>query len=833
MRKISLFLVGVFLLLLSGNLFAQEPGEEGYVFTIGNLTYTVITDPWGNLAVSVRATNTTISGELVLPEMVEDEEHNPYYVYVIPAEGFKDCTNLTRIIATNAPSPGYGILEIGQDAFKGCTNLESIYFSSIDGLTVTDDNGDIFEGCDNLTTIVANLFCFSGLYGYTGGRQISVTYDYDYTSLITILGVINYRSDYFYGIDLEYHIYDDVNKYVEVDAITSFAESYYYEEMGLSIPSSVTYKGQTYTVKRFSSSSYFVIDLGPRSILYNLELPNTISPIDASNLPNSRIYNVAPTHPSCTTINGSLYSKSNVNELIRASYNMTSLPTNIETIGSYALACFYDGGWTLYINHDVKYVEDNAFFNNSANGSNIYIAETGSLPLLSNYTGKDEDFIDRGIWIKRQLPVDEFSLMGVTGRGMTSWSVDEDIFYENNSLAGFTSGKSHSAVMLPFYYAGNSWGVDAEGSGATDETVKEGEGFFVYPTRYMNSDGTTLVTPSDSYVYPEEFTWTNRPVGDFDLDLTNTNSTKWFVLSNPFTGRLNLSKFYTTNTSALNNTHAYVWDNVTEHDWVDWADIDTENKYALRPGTGFMAEGAGKNVTFSFDDDDQVSTETINTNKTASADKLEFVALSNGIEKKMYAHIDDVSSNGFGRMDASVLCSAKEDAVNPYMAVEGHNLLDNYFSSLPATFDVSFNAYKSNTIDFALTKGMQDVEVTLIDLANENAETVLNVNEPVTITVTAGQNEGRYQLRFSKKNVGINEVASEENTIQIWNNNSEVTISGKDLKKVEIYNTLGQMVYSSKLAGSSVSFNSGLTNGAYIIKATDSKSTKSEKIIIR
>ena len=106
---------------------------------------------------------------------------------------------------------------------------------------------------------------------------------------------------------------------------------------------------------------------------------------------------------------------------------------------------------------------------------------------------------------------------------------------------------------------------------------------------------------------------------------------------------------------------------------------------------------------------------------------------------------------------------------------------------------------------------------------------LLNVNEPVAISVTAGQNEGRYQLRFSKKNVGINEVASEESSIQIWNNNIEVSINGKDLRKVEIFNTLGQMVYSSKLAGSSVSFNSGLTDGAYIIKATDSKSTKSEK----
>ena len=264
-------------------------------------------------------------------------------------------------------------------------------------------------------------------------------------------------------------------------------------------------------------------------------------------------------------------------------------------------------------------------------------------------------------------------------------------------------------------------------------------------------------------------------------------------------------------------------------------DINTANKYALYPATGILIEGASANAnaTFNFNVADIVTTETITTTKSAQANRVEFTATSNDVEMKMYAHIDENSDNGYGRMDASVLFSNKEDAVNPYFALEGRNIFDNYFSELPATFDVNFNAYKSNTIDFALTQGMEDVEVTLIDIADANAETVLNVNEPVTITVTAGQNEGRYQLRFSKKNVGINAVASEENTIQIWNNNSEVSINGKDLKRVEIYNTLGQRVYSSSLVGESTAFDSKLNAGAYIVKVYTANSSKSEKIIIR
>ena len=467
--------------------------------------------------------------------------------------------------------------------------------------------------------------------------------------------------------------------------------------------------------------------------------------------------------------------------------------------------------------------------------SSITIRAGGSLS-ADDYSALNTKLGDIPIYIEDELTIDEFSLIGNIG-GAASYS-----FVDNNK--GNYSGSAHSIIALPFYYAGNSWGVDENGNGATDGTngttehtpVGFGESFFIYPTVYSNADGTIEIFGDEYVTLKETITSSNRKLSDFTVSLTNNNDAKWFALCNPFIGKLNMGKFYTSNTSALNNTYAYVWNN-EEHDWEAWEDINTSNKYAITPSTGFMVEGAVNNdnstFNFNFYVNDIVTTESITTIKSSQTNKIEFLATSNGIEKQMYAHIDDVSSNGFGRMDASILFSAKEDAVNPYMRVGNHNLLDNYFSSLPATFDLNFNAYKPNTIDFVLSQTTDNIEITLIDLANDSAETVLNINEPISIDVAEGQNEGRYQLRFSKKNVGINEVAGEENSIQIWNNNSEVTINGKDLKKVEIFNTLGQMVYSSKIAGSSTTFDSKLNDGAYIIKAYTNNSSKSEKIIIR
>ncbi|MCF0209759.1 MAG: T9SS type A sorting domain-containing protein, partial [Bacteroidales bacterium] len=67
----------------------------------------------------------------------------------------------------------------------------------------------------------------------------------------------------------------------------------------------------------------------------------------------------------------------------------------------------------------------------------------------------------------------------------------------------------------------------------------------------------------------------------------------------------------------------------------------------------------------------------------------------------------------------------------------------------------------------------------------------------------------------------------------IWNNNREISINGKDLKKVEVYNALGQKVYEDQISGNSHTFNLNTIQGAYIIKAYDqNKLSKTAKITI-
>ncbi len=759
---------------------------------------------------------------------------------------FSNCTSLETITLPN------NLTTIGLYAFSNCTSLETITLPN----NLTTINEYAFENCTGLTSITLPRYVSSGdRRPYIGCTNLQAIYVADGNNSLSSEDGVLYNRD-----KTKLCVYPagkTGESFTIPNSVTSIGNRAFQECKNLTsitIPNSVT----------SINNGAFWDCTGLTSII----LPNTVNYIginvfrNCNGLTSITLPTAIPsigqqTFLSCrklesVTIPGSvasigerafsgcskLTSVTMEREIPPTLFDITTLPysnTGFKVYvpcgsqSAYTSAAQWSslptGTITTATTLDREITSDKYIEECDCDFPSVVTIMDGASLSASSYSDLATALRSTTVKVERKLTIDEFSLIGNIG-GTTTY----DFIGEN---VGNNTTNAHSMVALPFYYAGNSWGVDANGAGAVNGTntpVSYGESFFVYPTTDQYGENSTIA--GDTYTtLTQSISSSNLKLSDFTVSLTNSsNSTNWFALSNPFIGRLNLSKFHASNEDALNNAYAYVWDN-TEHDWLALEDITT-NEYALYPATGFMVEGASANPTFNFNVADIVTTETITT-KSAQANRIEFTATSNDIAKKMYAHIDEVSSNGFGRMDASVLFSAKEDAVNPYFALEGRNIFDNYFSSLPATFDVNFNAYKSNAIDFALTQGMEDVEVTLIDIANANAETVLNVNEPVSIDVTAGQNEGRYQLRFSKKNVGINEVASQDNSIQIWNNNREVTINGKDLKRVEIFNTLGQMVYSSNLAGNSTAFDSKLNDGAYIVKVYTANSSKSEKIIIR
>ena len=844
LRKIPLVLAWIFLVCQTSQVFAQSEGDVGYSFTQGDLTYTVrevtASSPLygvrgyntiGEKYLSVRATSSSIAGDEGFLHIPYNFTINDDYINVeeVEAEGFKDCVNIKEI---KAGGQTVGPYLYGNDCFKGCTSLNTISFATIDLMYFADDNGDVFEGCTSLTAIKATLWC-GNLEYMIGDRDFYLTRWNSMTDVEETSILFTTRDVYHDDMNLlVYSIKDGTDKtaYVDFDGEIAYVMGWPPEPY-TEIKSQVTINGEQYTVVDFAQGvNSFDADFPYDGTVHTLKIPNTISNIRGDNLPRTgkMEYLLDASHPTCTTINGSIYSKENLNTLLVASNAMEEIPANVEIIAPYAFYNFnigaaYGSDNKVRLNHNIKEVQENGF---KYFWGDLIISDGASLPLknlTSNLYDSGEGFVDMGVYVEKTLPVDEWSLIG-----SSLFALYEDLDFNK----GTSTGIAHSMAAVPFDHANNSWGDYVTDKHYDRELANElFESVMIYPVKKELDKGDESPDLDDEEIVLSfgRYGTYLKEGRDENVNLTSQNSGHWYPLANPYIGKLNLNNFYDRNESVINSKYFWIW---KDGDWEALSLAD--NTYAIYPATGFIVDLAtisgSESLTFSPSD---IDTDSDVITKSSPVDKLSFRVSNNGVAKEMFAHIDDNSSNSYGKLDAAIMFSDNEDAVNPYFLVDNRAIFDNYFSSLPATFDVNFNSYKNNTVDFELASGLENIEVSLIDLENNSAEHVLNVGEPVSISLTQGDNYGRYQIRFTKKNVGITELASGDTEIDIYNSSRDIFVNGNSMQRVEIYNTLGQMVYTQRLSGESVKISTDLKDGAYMVKVYADKGTKTQKIIVK
>ena len=122
----------------------------------------LVFDLVGSSAYSVRAANTSISGNIEIPQT-----YNGKPVVVIQNSAFKDCSNVTSVlIPSSIKSIGInafencsnitettipeGVTLIGNNTFKGCVKLASASFPT----SIESFGANAFAGCTSLTSIV-------------------------------------------------------------------------------------------------------------------------------------------------------------------------------------------------------------------------------------------------------------------------------------------------------------------------------------------------------------------------------------------------------------------------------------------------------------------------------------------------------------------------------------------------------------------------------------------------------------------------------------------------------------------------------------------------------
>ena len=112
-------------------------------FTIGDLTYTVLTEDGLSGTVSVKAVSEEISGKVVIPETVTNNGVE-YTVTQVAEKGFWKCKSMTSVKIPES------VNYVGSFGFNGCEALDSLVFPNDD---LTFSFWYPCQGCKNLTYV--------------------------------------------------------------------------------------------------------------------------------------------------------------------------------------------------------------------------------------------------------------------------------------------------------------------------------------------------------------------------------------------------------------------------------------------------------------------------------------------------------------------------------------------------------------------------------------------------------------------------------------------------------------------------------------------------------
>ena len=186
-------------------------------FTVGDLTYTVLTDDDESKTVSVKAKDTNISGDITIPNSVENDNKS-YTVTSIENSAFSNCFNLYSIEIPN------GVTEIRAAAFRGCTKLSSIEIPS----SVQSIHNRAFFLCSCLNSIEipssVNTIGEKAFLRCNSLNSITISCDFDKTKFAS--SSINPKSN-----SDKYELLDDFGNYLAAGTF-EYVHNLRYEDTG-------------------------------------------------------------------------------------------------------------------------------------------------------------------------------------------------------------------------------------------------------------------------------------------------------------------------------------------------------------------------------------------------------------------------------------------------------------------------------------------------------------------------------------------------------------------------------------------------------------------------
>lgn len=772
-------------------------------FTVGDLIYeitsanTVEVHNWATSAISITIPESIVNTDdrityrvTAIGEKAFQYNYNleevaiPNSITTIGNNAFHNCTKLEEIIIPNSvTSIGNNVFQkcnkllsitlsntltfIGSNAFLDCSSLSSIIIPN----SVTSISSQAFNKCNALTsvtlpesaTIAINAFDNAGkrdtINGvvYAGNDTMRVGEEYKFTNA----GFIT-----FYLADETYHTTEASLE----DCVT--------EKNGqFTIPDSITRNGNTYPVtviKKNAFSSY-------------TKLTSVILSKEIKSIGNEAFY-------GCKNLESIICLALTAPKLGSQVFSNTS--SNRKLITPFSSDYNF---WKSYITWEKTY---------------SLIQENETATLSSDFTITDKiGLINNGVlripYGKQLINETENNISGIIEVETDELSNSHWSFlgapFSNYKLDAIKEGSEDVSVSTFNYTTGN-WSNDW----ATIETpISNAEGFLLWS---FAQEPTTFTTDAEGE--GENYALNNSNEITVTKDLTTYQEGNWFALANPYTFKLDVSKFITTNKANIQGQNGiYKLDNEGEFQYIIEGEINVTEGFFVN----YASEGQQSVI---FDKSHRLS-------KSNQPSQKEYIKLKlqDGERESqlLFSHNDQAKTN-YDIFDANKLFSLTE-ATEPYFLTENIALVKEEVDKLPYIATLNVRSYQTKEVTFKIDDIPQDILVFLFDNGHD---VLMNNGVEYTTTIVEGENADRFQL-LVKQSCRIEETNDQE--IAIRSQNRDVYIETPlDNLQITIFNSLGQEVLSTK---EKIFTLNQLPAGAYLIKVFSKIAIKSAKIILK
>ena len=387
------------------------------------------------------------------------------------------------------------------------------------------------------------------------------------------------------------------------------------------------------------------------------------------------------------------------------------------------------------------------------------------------------------------------------------------IGFPNNNNASPLASISGDIWAVDFDYGSNAWSEEylhwVEGNLDAQSEIPYGTGIFAY------APDEDMVLYSSSLKGIEDYTEDNFEVTR--LINGDTEYGRWMALANPYLGALDVAAFLREQSNVQGENVIYVFDGES-----------FQNPETVAVGQGFfvnMVSNGQNTINFSSNQIKNFPAST-SAKSVASREYVKVSVSTDGYKVPVMICQNELAGQEYDIFDANKMFG-NGNVAEPYFVTEGINLCKEEVATMPYYATMNIKSGEARRVEIVADAIPEGYSATLID-GEEEIE--LTEGMVYTTDIASGDNAERFKLLIGEKNVSLESAEAIDNLIQVSNVGRRVNISARGAIEAEVYNALGQKVYTT--TNNSFTLD-GVSAGAYIIKVSNGKSVKSAKIIVQ